>query len=64
MANFHRHTGEPGMDFYVLMPSAFNNKDEKLATNPTAASSVDTSYIRTSYIVPLPNDQKLALRAV
>jgi len=62
MGNFHRGTGDPGSDPLTLMPNQFNNKDEKLATRPSASVDTNTTYIRSSYIAPLGDDHHLAVR--
>jgi len=73
ISSYHNDAGIPGescgpndpfcLTGIPLQPNAFNNKDEKPASSPDARQVVDTNYIRTSYLLPLPADSLLTLRA-
>lgn len=73
LSSYHNDAGIPGpncgpndpfcLTGIPLPPNAFNNKDEKPASSPTARQDVITDYVRTSYLLPLPADSLLTLRA-
>jgi outer membrane cobalamin receptor len=74
MGGFHSDTGTPGLacgptdilcqNFppQYLQPNQFNNKDEKLASSPTARQTTDDNYVRTSYLLPLPANSLATFR--
>src|SRR5207302_793625 len=74
LGGYHSNAGVPGLacgptDLFCqnfptqfIQPNQFNNKDEKLASSPTARQVTDNNYIRTSYLLPLPAQSLLTLR--
>ena len=73
LSSYHNNGGVPGPncgpnDTYCLtgipFPSvAFNNENEKPASSPSAREYIDTDYVRSSYLLSLPHDSLLTLRA-
>jgi outer membrane receptor protein involved in Fe transport len=73
LSSYHNRAGVPGLNCgpndpncFVgtpLQPNQFNNRDEKISSAPNARQVTDTNYIRTSYLLPLPSDSLLTVRA-
>jgi outer membrane cobalamin receptor len=62
IANYHANSGVPGQLFPDIPPSQFNNTLEKQAGTPDARQVTDSSYIRSSYLLPLPMNSLATLR--
>ncbi len=74
IGSYHANAGVPGQSCDLsdpfctafprafLQPNRFNDKDEKLASSPTARQITDTNYLRSSYLLPLPMDSLLTMR--
>src|SRR5262249_6274188 len=62
-AGYHANAGIPGPFFPPIPTNQFNHSIEKTATSPNARQITDTQYARTSYILPLPMNSLMTLRA-
>jgi outer membrane receptor protein involved in Fe transport len=63
VSSYHSDTGVPGQIYPGIPTNQYNNSIEKIATTPAARQTTDTNYLRTSYILPLPMDSLMTLRA-
>src|SRR4029077_4735152 len=61
-ATYNNNAGVPGPLVPPVPTNQFNNDVEKTASSPNARQEADTQYLRTSYILPLPQDSAMTLR--
>jgi len=63
IASYHSNAGIPGELFPAIPVNQFDNGVEKAAQTPNARQLTDTNYIRSSYLLPLPMNSLMSLRA-
>jgi len=63
VSSYHSRTGVPGQDFTDIPTNQYDNHVEKQAATPLAQQVTDTNYLRTSYLLPLPMNSLMTLRA-
>jgi len=63
VSSYHSHAGVPGQVFTDIPTNQYDNSLEKQAATPLAQQVTDTNYLRTSYLLPLPMNSLMTLRA-
>ncbi len=60
--SYHHNAGDPGQIVPPVPTNQFNNQLEKVAVTPNARQETNSTFFRTSYLLPLPMDSLMSLR--